>query len=45
MAVRFCQLVVNAREPAALARWWAEIPRDPEGNEFCILAHVTGGVS
>ena len=25
MGVRFYQLVVNARDPAALARWWAEV--------------------
>ena len=24
MAVRFYQLVIDARDPAALARWWAE---------------------
>jgi len=25
MAVRFYQLTVDARDPAALARWWAQV--------------------
>jgi len=47
MAVHFYQLVVNAREPAALGATPADVGqpadapwtvlRDPEGNEFCIL--------
>ncbi len=42
MSLEWEQVNVDARDPAALGRWWADalgwvVLADPEGNEFCVL--------
>jgi hypothetical protein len=40
--------VIDCRDPEALAAFWWQVLgyqvvlADPEGNEFCVLAHQTG---